>query len=283
MSEKNKRKAALLGLFVLIMASGAAGAAKKNISISLSKKEIRDMDSSGLILVFYLKISNSSSSPYYLSQYDYRVVVQEKDYFFLKMPLEQPIHIEKNGDTLISLPIKITYALLFEAVKGIEGIPKIPCYVTGLMTFSDGKRREEKTPFAFPGEFPIFKDLEIEIHPLELKDLTVGGVEFTFAFSCKNENDFEVILEKTAYKLELEGKAISEGVIRGENRIEGHGKRIFSLPLILDFFEVGKELFAVFDQPSAECHFSGEAAATSVWGDFKLNFSESEKIKIVRQ
>ena len=281
MSEKNKRRAALFGLLFLIMASGVAGAAKKNISISLSKKEIRDMDSSGLILVFYLKVANSSSSPYYLSQYDYRVVIQETDYFSLKTSLEQPIRIEKNEETLISLPVKITYALLFEAVKGIEQSPKVTCYVTGLMTFSDGKRREEKTPFAFSGEFPVFKGLEIEIHPLEVKDLTVGGVEFAFAFSCKNKNGFEVVLGNTDYKLELGGRAISEGMIRGENRIGAQGEKAFFLPLILDFFEVGKEMFAVFDQPYAECQFSGEAPATSVWGEFKLTFSKKEKIQIV--
>lgn len=282
MSEKNKGRLALFCLLILILASGASGAAKKNISISLIKKEIRDMDSSGLILVFYLKVANSSSSPYYLSQYDYRVVIQEADYFSLRTSLEQPIRIEKNGETLIFLPVKITYALLFEAVKGIGESPKVPCYVTGLMTFSDGKRREEKTPFAFPGEFPVFKGVEIEIHPLELKDLTVGGVEFTFAFSCKNKNSFEAILGDMAYKLELRGRAISEGLIRGENKIEGNSEKAFSLPLMLDFFEAGKELFAVFDQPSAECQFSGEATATCVWGDFKLAFFKNEKIKIVR-
>jgi LEA14-like dessication related protein len=283
LSGKNKRRASLFVLFVLILASGVGAAAKKNISISLSKKEIRDMDSSGLTLVFYLKISNSSPSPYYLTQYDYRVVVNGTDYFSLKTPLDEPILMEKNGDTLISLPVKITYALLFETVKGIEGNTKVTCYVTGLMTFSDGKRKVEKTPFAFLGEFPNFKDLAIEIHPLEVKNLTVGGVDFVFSFSCRNKNNFEVVLGNVAYQLALAGKKISEGVIPGENRIEAQGGKEFSLPLILDFFEVGKELYAVFDQPSSDCQFSGEAPASSVWGNFKLIFSKNEKINISRE
>jgi len=283
MSEKNRRKGALFCLCVLLLACGVAGAAKKYISVSLSKKEIRDMDSSGLILVFYLRISNSSSSPYYLMQYDYRVVIQETDYFSLKTPLDEPIRVEKNGDTLISLPVKISYDLLFEAVKGIEGSSKVSCYVTGLMTFSDGKRREEKIPFAFPGEFPVFKDLEIEIHPLEVNDLSVGGVDFTFAFSCRNKNAFEVVLGNLTYRLALAGQIVSEGVIKGENGIEAQGEKAFSLPLILDFFEVGKELLAVFDRPSAAGQFSGEAQAASVWGDFKLVFSTNENINIVRK
>jgi len=279
----DRRKAAVVGLLILIMTSGVAGAAKKNITISLHRKEIREMSPSGLTLVFYLQISNSAPFPYYLNHYDYRVVIQDTDYFSLRTPLEQPILIEKSGDTLISLPVKITYAFLYEIVKGIEGNAKVPCYVTGLLTFSDGKRREEKTPFAFPGEFPIFKGLNIEIQPLELKNLTVGGADFTFSFSCGNQNAFEVVLGNLAYRLTLGGKSISEGVIPGENRVGAQAEKAYSLPVILDFFEVGKELYAVFDQPSADCQFTGEAPAASVWGDFKLIFSRDEKIKIVRE
>jgi LEA14-like dessication related protein len=283
MSHRNKRRAVLFSLLILLAASEAAGAAKKNISISLSKKEIQDMGSSGLTLAFYLKVANSSSTPFDLTRYDYRVVVQETDYFSLRTILEQPIRVEKNGVTLISLPVKITYALLFDAVTGIEESQKIGCYVTGLMIFTDGRGREEKTPFAFQGEFPIFKDLEIDIHPLEVKTLTVGGTDFTFAFSCANRNAFDVVLGDLSYRIALGGRDISEGVIRGENKVEAQGEKAFFLPLILDFFETGKELFAVFDQPAAACRFSGEAPAVSVWGTFKLAFSKNEQVKIERK
>ena len=279
----NKKKAAVVGLFVLAMTSGVAGAAKKNISISLHRKEIREMSPFGLTLVFYLQISNSSAFPYYLNHYDYRVVIQDTDYFSLRTSLEPPILIERSGDTLISLPVKITYAFLYETVKGIEGNTKVPCYVTGLLTFSDGKRREEKTAFAFPGEFPIFKGLNIDIQPLELKNLTVGGADFIFSFSCRNQNAFEVVLGNLAYRLTLGGKSIAEGVIPGENTVGAQAEKTYSLPVILDFFEVGKELYGVFDQPSTDCQFSGEAQAASVWGDFKLTFSRDEKIKIMRE
>jgi LEA14-like dessication related protein len=283
MERKAIRNGALLGLLLLLLASGAAAAAKKDISISLSHKEIKDMDSSGLTLVFYLRVANSSSTPYYLTQYDYRVVVQETDYFSLKTSLEDPIRIQENGSTLISLPVKITYDLLYGEVKGLEGSQKIACYVTGLMVFSDGKRREEKTPFAFPGEFPVFSGLEWTILPVQVKSFSVGGVEFTFSFSCRNRNAFEVALGDLTYRIALAGQSIAEGTIRGENRIESQGERIFSLLLMVDFFETGKELFPVFDQPSVACQLSGEATATSVWGDFNVTLSKDEVVDIQRK
>jgi len=273
----------LLGLLTLALASGLAGSAKKNISVSLDKKEIRDMDSSGLTLVFYLRVSNSSSRTFYLRQYDYRVVIQDADYFSLRMALEQPIAVDKNGTTLISFPVRVTYALLFEAIKAIKGNHTVTSYITGLLTFSDEKKRQEKTPFAFLGEFPVFQDLTLRIQPLVLKNLTVGGADFVFTFICRNPNAFEVVLNSLNYQVFLGGKKVLEGVLPGENKIEAQAEKTFAIPAILDFFEAGKELFAVFNQDSAGYQFTGEAAASSSWGPFKLSFSQDGTIKIARE
>jgi LEA14-like dessication related protein len=281
---QNRTKIVALAVFVFMVIGLTAGpAAKKNIAVSLNKKEIRDLDGSGLLLVFFIQVTNASSSDYALSKYDYRVVVQETDYFSLKTSLEEPILVPKSGDTLISFPVKITYSLLFEAVPSVEQSARVPCYITGLLIFVDSRRREEKVPFAFSAEFPIYKDPDVAVQPIELKTLTIGGTEFAFSFSCRNANGFEIVLGDIAYDLELEGHPISKGVIRGQNNLEAQGERAFRLPFVLDFFELGKEYFGIFDRPSAEFRLKGEANASSVWGDLKIVFSRRGSAPIVRQ
>ncbi|MBM3285381.1 MAG: hypothetical protein FJY81_05870, partial [Candidatus Aminicenantes bacterium] len=130
----------LILLALLFLWSNPSWAAKKNVAVSLERREIRDMTSVGLVLVFYLKVLNSTASPYYLEQVDHRAVIQEKDYFSLKTSLDEPIFIPAGAETFISLPVKITYALLFDAVLGIDKENRISCYVTGLMMFTDGRR-----------------------------------------------------------------------------------------------------------------------------------------------
>jgi LEA14-like dessication related protein len=225
----------------------------------------------------------SFSSDYALSKYDYRVVVQETDYFSLSTTLDEPIRVPRNGDTLISFPVKITYSLLFKAVPGIEQSGRVPCYITGLMIFEDSRRREEKVPFAFSAEFPIYKDLDVAVQPIELKTLTIGGTEFAFSFSCRNVNDFEIDLGDIAYTLELEGRPISKGIVRGPNNLEAQGQKALRLPFVLDFFELGKEYFSLFDRPSMEFRFKGEASASSVWGDLKVVFSKQGSVPIVKK
>jgi LEA14-like dessication related protein len=276
------RRFALCLLALLLAAASVAPAAKRNIILSLDKKEIRDMTSSGLVLAFTIEVANASSSTYFLSQYDYRVVVEGTDYFAWRTALDEPIPVEKEGKTRIALPVKISYADLFKAVPGIDSKTKLGCYATGMMIFTDARKRQENVPFAFSGEFPVFKDIQVIVQPVEVKTLTIGGTEFVFVFACRNPNDFEIVLGDLGYRLELDGKTAAEETIRGENKLEPGGEKSFRLPVMLDFFEVGKEFYAIFDKPAAECRLSLQAAADSSWGPIKLASVKDERVKLAK-
>lgn len=280
MKSKTLRVGALISLAFFSLISFELAAVKKKIAISLSRKEIRDMTTQGLNLVFYIQIANSSSSPLYLDHYDYRVVIQERDYFSLRTTLEEPIFVPAGSNTLISLPVKVTYSLLFEAVPGIENEARVGCYITGLIMFSDGKKIKEKVPFAFAGEFPVFRGLEVELHPLEINDLSLGGAEFGLIFSWKNLNSFDLALGRMTYHLKLGGRAVAEGQLRSGDTIEGKGEKKVSLPLVLDFFEVGRDLQSILQQPSVECEFSVEGEAESAWGKVRIVASRKETVAI---
>jgi hypothetical protein len=279
----SQRRGTTFGLLLLLLAAGLeASPAKRNIVVSLERKEVRDLDATGLILVFFLEVVSSARSSYSLGEYDYRVVVEGTDYFALRTTLEEPIPVEKDRITRISLPVKITYADLLERVPGVADIPKASCYVTGLLIFADSRGRQEKIPFAFSGDFPIFRELEVEVKPLAVKTLTIGGSEFTLSFSLRNRNSFELALGKLAYKLEVEGHTVAEGTIPAGRKIESQAEVAFSLPLMLDFFEAGREVFEIFQKPSAAGLLSGDSRFDSVWGEFKLSFAKNGDIQIIR-
>jgi hypothetical protein len=280
----NKRSCGIILLVLALMAAAgtAAPPARKNILVSLERKEIRELDSSGLTLVFFLELANSSRAGYSLSEYDYRVVVEGSDYFGLKTGLESPIPVAGEAATRISLPVKITYADLFERVPAAAGLPKASCYVTGLMVFADSRGRLEKVPFAFSGDFPLYEDLEVEVKPLDIKTLTIGGAEFTLSFTLRNKNSFGLTLGKVAYKLEVEGRAIAAGTLAAGKTIESQAELTFTLPLMLDFFEVGREIFDIFQKPSAPGRLSCESLFESTWGVFKLSLAKTTDVTFVR-
>jgi len=270
-------------LFLWAFASSALPVSlRKDLSISLEEKKIKDLDVSGLFLIFYVNISNSSSSAYFLSSYDYRFVVNQKEYFRLSNSLEKYIRIEARGNTLLSFPLKITYANLFRVVEGIEKDDKAQCYLTGAMTFSDGRREKGRFPFAFSGEFPIFKKPEIEFLTLQVKEMTIGGADISFKMSFKNSNAFELLVDRIRYGFHVGGKSVGEGIISGDKNIESGEVRVFSIPFLMSFFEVGKEVYTQLREPSALCRFFGEIEVRTAWGYIKIPFDKSDKATVSR-
>lgn len=277
-----KRISLWLALLMTFVSLAFPKSLEKDLSISLNAKRIRDFTVSGLSLVFYVNISNSSSSSYYLSKYDYRFVVNQQEYLRLQTSLSEQIEIGAKGNTLISLPVKITYAHLFEVVKEAEKFNKAQCYLTGGMTFSDGRREKGRLPVAFSGEFPIFKPPEADIVSLEVHAVTIGGADLTFEVSFKNSNVFELLVDRISYRLSLGEKPIGGGEIGGDKNIESLDAKVFSLPLLIEFYDVGKDVYNILHQPSALCRVTGEVVIRTIWGRLEIPFDKSKKIAVSR-
>ncbi len=272
----------LLATFWIFLGQAVSGSLERDLKISLEEKQIQDLSLEGLSLVFYVKIKNSTRSTYYLSGYSYRFVVNQNDYVRLEMPLENEIKIDPLSDTLLSFPLRITYSHLFQAVSGVEKEDKAVCYLAGTMRFSDGKKDKGKLPFAFSGEFPLFKKPEIGLLSLRINDMTIGGADLSLEVQFTNRNEFELFVDTISYKIQLEEKTIGEGKIDGDKNINGRGTRAFSLPLLLNFFEVGKDVYNILQRPSVSCQFFGELKVRTIWGNLEIPFEEREIVSIAR-
>jgi len=248
------------------------GSAKKDLSITLKEQKALGLTSSGLVLSFHLNVANSSPSPYFLTRYFYRVLINQREYLNLETALDQPLVIEGGGATLISIPVKITYELLFQAIPGVD--EKASCDLSGELTFADSKKRQERVPVAVSGNFPIFKDPEVELLPLRIRDLTVGGSDLTFEVRLRNPNFFDFIVDRITYKLLLAGTTVSVGMLGGNKNIDARGDKVFSLPMLLDFFETGTGLLEALTKQSVPCQFSGEIEVDSIWGKLKVPFDK---------
>jgi len=279
------RKTTYLGILLSLILGLLAfpGSPEKDLTISLEERQVQDLSLTGLTLVFYLKIQNSSDSTYFLSGYDYRFVVDQTEYIRLAIPIEGGIQIQSPGQTLLSFPLKITYTHLFEAVPGISDKEKAQCYLAGTLIFSDGKRERGKLPIAFSAEFPVFRQPEMEIQTLHLNDLTLGGADLSFGILFRNRNGFELIIDNIDYTLELGDHKINQGSLSGDKNLKSLEERVFSVPFLLNFFEVGKGVSDLLHQSSILCHFWGEFEVRTVWGGLTIPFDKKQNIAITRR
>jgi hypothetical protein len=274
----------VLAVFVLaaVFPPGRAGAAaREDISLALRDKVISDLSSSGLILSFRIDVTNRASSDRALVRYHYRVIINRLEYLNLTVALDSPISIPAGRDTLIALPVKISYALLVAAVGPVG--PRTLCDISGEMFFADERGREDKIPFAFPGEFPVFKDPEIEFQPLIINDLSVGGADVVFRPTFKNLNPYELLVDRIRFRLYFGDTEVLSATIPGDKSLPAGGGKSFSLPLLVDFFEAGKATRDLFDKPTLPCRFTGDIEIDSAWGKLMTRFDETRPVRVEKK
>jgi LEA14-like dessication related protein len=249
-----------------------------DIQISLREKQVQELSPSGLKLVYYITLKNLSSKTYFLSGYNYRFAANQQEYLQMKTNLEDKIRINARDETLIALPVKITYALLFKEIPSLQNESRSQCYMTGMLFFADEKKERGSLPISFPGEFPVFKEPQAQLVGLTINALTIGGADLSFELKIENDNDFELLPERINYKVAIGGHAIGEDHIRGDKSVEGKGEKVFSLPFLLNFFEVGKDVHAFLQQDQVSCQLSGEIEIKTVWGRIVIPFDRDQQV-----
>ena len=271
-----------LVLLGILSGFAASMSLEEDIQITLQEKRIKDFDLSGLSLVFYLNIKNSSSRTYYISSYDYGFLVNQQEFFRLQRSLESIIKIDPRKNKLLSFPIKITFAHLFRLVEGIEKEDKAEGAWTGSMAFSDGKKERGRLSFDFSGEFPIFKKPEVKFLSLQVRDLTIGGADIVFEATVANPNAFDLTVERINYNYFLRDSLVGEDTVNEKMDVKSKGERAVSFPILMNFFEVGKDVYSMLQRSSSLCRFSGEIEVTTEWGRLKIPFDKTDRVTISR-
>ena len=274
------KKIMLVLVLLLLTSMFSYGGLKDDIKITLLEKQLQKMSPEGLVLAFYLKIENFSSRPHFLSGYSYRFVINQVDFIRLQAPMEKGIRIDSKRRVTISLPVKITYSYLFKEVPGVASAVNVPCYLMGRLNFSDGRRNRGYLPVAFSADFPIFKDPVVELLPLDIKMITIGGTDMEFRVKVKNITGMEFPIDRMEYVLKFGGHSIHKGQFRGDNNIAAQGERVFTLPLLLNFHEVGKDIYRLLMQTAVNIHFSGQIEIKTLWGRIVRSFDVQEKVSI---
>lgn len=280
-----KRAAGFVPVLLLALLTGfvAVRAGQKyDVEVGVRERIARDVGLESTTLVFILDLKNVSEAPLALVRYDYRVVVGQTEYFQMETGLDAPIPLPAGGEAAAGFPVKFTFANLYANVPEAQGRDRIECNLVGGLTFQDERRREKRVPIAFSGDFPVFRGFEARCLPFEARNLTMGGADLTFRGALVNPNGFSLRAERVAYKVSVAGKTIAEGTLTDAGSLEPKGERELSLALLLDFWEIGKEVSDAFNGPPVPVRFQGEVEAAYDWGRIVLPFDVTEKVSVKR-
>ncbi|MBN2206908.1 MAG: LEA type 2 family protein [Candidatus Aminicenantes bacterium] len=280
MSLFRRRSVPALAALALAAFPAAAGPFKDDLTVSNYERRVSDLSAQGLTLLFQIRIGNASARPCALTRYEYRVLINQAEYLRLDVPLDTPLRVAASGETLLSLPLKITYRLLFQAIPALADADKANCFLMGTFIFADERRREEKIPFTFGGEFPIFRDPGVALLPLRLKDLTVGGADAVFRVKLTNPNVYELFVDAVRFSAAFGEREVASGEIPGDKNVDPRGEKVFDLPTLISFFEVGQEVYGLLQAGAVNCRFRGEIDITTVWGRIKVPFDVRQNLPV---
>ncbi len=267
-------------LLMMVVCFGYAGPLDKDLLITLEVKQVENLSTTSLDYVFYLNIKNISSKSYYLTRYRYRFVVNEVEYLQINTAPSAGLELRPSETTMVAISVKITYEHLFRAIEGVNEMDSIPCYLMGELFFSDGRRERGSLPIAFSGEFPIFKAPGVEIVSLDANAVSIAGADLDFHVKFKNGNGFNLRVHKITYNLKLGGHPVDVGQIEGDKNIEEKGEKVFTIHLLLNFFDVGKQLYPILQKSDVEAAFSGEIGFLTQWGRMQIPFSINKKLPL---
>lgn len=257
-------------------------AVKKDLEISLEGKRIDALSGNGLTINFLFRVANSSSQPYQLIKTNQRTLINQQEFFRLETLLEKPIAVPPQSSTLINLPVKITYAYLFQTLPLLKETEKFTCNLVGWLTFVDERRREQRISLVATADFPLFKEWPITFEPLQVKALSLGGADLLFAFSLTNNNSSTWILRSIEAHLGLAGNKVGSFTQTFQDSLASGERKQLNIPLLLDFFELEGDLHSSLEAAEIEASISGHMEIESEWGRFQVPISVKGKLPIIR-
>ncbi len=281
MKNRFSRLSLFLAVSALLIPSVEARSLKKDLAVSLREKQVQNMSPEGLTLSFILEVANASAEPCLLTGYDYRVIVENAEFFRLNRALEDPLEIAPSGRTLIALPVKFTYEYVRQLLPGLDDREKVGCTLVGGLVFAEKGRRGERLNVAMTGDFPVFKGFRAAVPALEVRALSVGGADLTFRAEFQNLSAFVLEVESIRYRLDLGSTRVAEGNAGG-GRLEPGGRAALSLPLLLEFFELGTDLHPLLRRSEADYKLTGELRILTAWGSHAVPFDLAGHVSVLR-
>lgn len=276
------RTLVLLGALSLLVPGVGARSLKREIKVTLREKRVQDMSPEGLTIGFILEVANASSEPCLLAGYDYRVMVEKSEYFRLEKTLDSPLDIAPSGRTLIALPVKFTYDFVRPLVPGLSDLEKFDCTLVGGLVFSAERgRRGERLNLALTADVPVYKGFRATAAPLEIRALSVGGADLCFRAEFLNQSSFPLDVESIRYRLDLGGVKVAEGTAAGA-RLGPAASASLVLPLLMEFFEMGADLYPLLRRQEVEFKLTGELRLVTGWGSQLIPFLEAGRISVRR-
>ncbi len=238
----------LLVMLVLLMAASCSSldAVKKaagirDPEISIAGIGISSISAEGMTLRLALDVDNPNPLPLSLAGFDYALKLNGRQ--LLAGEQRKRLEVKARGRSQVQIPLSIRFADLSDLLSGglnrdtvgyeLQTAALVDLPVVGVKRFPAGRE----------GEFPVPRPPSISLTGIDIQQIGLTGARLVIGATVENPNSFGVDIGSLAYDIAVNGRRWVKSSLEGGLKLSGNGSGSLSIPLQLDFTEMGGSLY----------------------------------------
>ena len=253
LGKDNKRSWAWLVLATfLFTVAGCASLSQiiKEPQVEFKGVSMKDMSLVDGTLVFNLAVTNPNPVGIPASELTYDLTLDGKP--FVNGKLDKGIQLPAQATEMVALPVHIDYSSFFGSIADVLKKDELEYTLKGKL-----EKYGMAVPFSAAGKVPVPQLPKISISRVMVKEVSLRGAIVDVALSMDNKNDFPVALSGLDYVVKLGGRTLVESRADAISPITEKGATTLSIPVRLDFLEMGQALFNLIREPRSTYEISG--------------------------
>jgi LEA14-like dessication related protein len=211
--------------------------------INIANANLKEMD-----LVFHIQVVNHYPIGVKLPAFDYTFLINEHVFLKGENALNQTISASSNNQ--VEVPVRIHFVDLYQSMKALVSEDKANYQLQGNLHFDVPLLGRLTIPFDKKGELPLLKMPRLSVKGLRMKSLNFASAKLALDIEMDNPNAFFMLLKHFSYNFSVDGLKWADGTLQKNITFEKQGKSNLSIPITLNFFEMGQSVFNLIKKRS---------------------------------
>ena len=210
-------------------------------NVNIVSAGLKEMD-----LVTTVSVKNNYPIGIHVPAFDYNFFID--DHVFLKgeNALNQSISALSNNQ--VQVPVRIHFMDLYQSLSALVNKDKATYQLNGNIHFDVPVLGRLKIPFKKQGDLPLLKMPKISVKGLRVNSISFASANLSLDIALDNPNGFLMMLKNFSYNLSIDGLKWADGTMNKNISFEKHGQSNISIPIKLNFFEMGKTIFNIINK-----------------------------------
>jgi len=209
--------------------------------VNIASAGLKEMD-----LVMDVHVKNNYPIGIHVPAFDYNFMINNHVFLKGENALNQSISASSNNQ--VKVPVKINFLDLYQSISALVNKDHATYKLNGNIHFDIPFLGQIKIPFEKNGDLPLLKIPKISVKGLRVKSISFASANLSLDVALENPNGFLMMLKNFSYNFSVDGLKWADGTMNKNITFEKHGQSSISIPIHLNFFEMGKTIYNLINK-----------------------------------